>query len=68
MVASAEDAWILPFLVSIFSLPQAGPWLYYGLATALLSNPYVHPIQAAWISSVSGDVETRTVAASIYNM
>lgn len=40
----------------------------FGLATVLLSNPYVHPIQAGWISANAGDVGNRSLHASYYNM
>ena len=39
-----------------------------GLATALLSCPYTHPIQVGWCSRNSGAVASRTVNASLYNM
>ncbi|KZV73871.1 allantoate permease [Peniophora sp. CONT] len=68
-VASAQDVWSLPFLVAIYCLPaKPNPWVYYGLATALLSYPYTHPIQVAWCSRNSGAVASRTVNASLYNM
>ncbi|TDL21999.1 allantoate permease [Rickenella mellea] len=68
-VAMAEDLWVLPFLVAIYSLPaNPNPWIYYGLATALLSYPYTHPIQVGWCSRNSGAVASRTVNASLYNM
>ncbi|KAI0320484.1 allantoate permease [Amylostereum chailletii] len=68
-VSMAEDFWVLPFLIGIYCLPaQPNPWIYYGLATALLSYPYTHPIQVGWCSRNSGAVASRTVNASIYNM
>ena len=38
------------------------------MAVALLSFPYVHPIQVAWCSRNAGAVASRTVNASLYNM
>ncbi|VDB87853.1 unnamed protein product [Peniophora sp. CBMAI 1063] len=68
-VAMAQDLWSLPFLVGIYCLPaNPNPWIYYGLATALLSYPYTHPIQVAWCSRNAGAVASRTVNASLYNM
>ncbi|KZP25723.1 allantoate permease [Athelia psychrophila] len=69
LVAMAEDLWVLPFLIAIYLLPEnPNPWLYYGLATGLLSYPYTHPIQVGWCSRNSGAVASRTVNASLYNM
>ncbi|ESK96304.1 allantoate permease [Moniliophthora roreri MCA 2997] len=68
-VSMAEDLWTLPFLVAIYCLPEhPNQWMYFGLATALLSYPYTHPIQVGWASRNSGAVASRTVNASIYNM
>lgn len=68
-VSMLEDLWALPFLVVLYCLPEnPNPWTYYGVAVALLSFPYVHPIQVAWCSRNSGAVASRTVNASIYNM
>jgi hypothetical protein len=69
LVAMAEDLWALPFLIAIYCLPaKPNPWIYYGLATALCSYPYTHPIQVGWASRNSGAVASRTVNASLYNM
>ncbi|KAK0215652.1 allantoate permease [Armillaria fumosa] len=68
-VAMAEDFWTLPFLVAIYCLPDSpNQWLYFGLASGLLSYPYTHPIQVGWCSRNSGAVASRTVNASLYNM
>jgi hypothetical protein len=68
-IAMSEDLWALPFLVAIYCLPEnPNPWVYYGLATALLMCPYVHPIQVGWCSRNAGSVASRTVNASLYNM
>ncbi|KAI0064886.1 allantoate permease [Artomyces pyxidatus] len=69
IVSMAEDIWVLPFLVAIYCLPaNPNPWVFYGLATALLGFPYTHPIQVAWCSRNAGAVASRTVNASLYNM
>ncbi|KAF9069482.1 allantoate permease [Rhodocollybia butyracea] len=68
-VAMAQDLWTLPFLVAIYCLPEnPNQWIYFGLATALLSYPYTHPIQVGWCSRNAGAVAGRTVNASLYNM
>ncbi|KAF7323734.1 Allantoate permease [Mycena kentingensis (nom. inval.)] len=69
LVAMAQDIWTLPFLVALYCLPpKPNQWIYFGLATGLLSYPYTHPIQVAWCSRNSGAVASRTVNASLYNM
>ncbi|KAJ2915854.1 hypothetical protein MD484_g4575, partial [Candolleomyces efflorescens] len=68
-VSMIEDAWCLPFLIALRCLPNSpNPWIFYGLATALLSYPYTHPIQVGWCSRNAGGVASRTVNASLYNM
>ncbi|PAV21541.1 MFS general substrate transporter [Pyrrhoderma noxium] len=68
-VAMLEDLWSIPFLIALYCLPaNPNPWLYYGLASALISYPYTHPIQVGWCSRNSGAVASRTVNASLYNM
>ncbi|KAI0305175.1 allantoate permease [Multifurca ochricompacta] len=69
IVSMAENLWTLPFLIAIYCLPsKPSPWVYYGLATGLLSFPYTHPIQVGWCSRNAGAVASRTVNASLYNM
>ncbi|KAK7439381.1 hypothetical protein VKT23_017604 [Stygiomarasmius scandens] len=69
-VAMAEDIWTLPFLIAIYCLSNnnRNQWVFFGLASGLLSYPYTHPIQVAWCSRNSGAVASRTVNASLYNM
>ncbi|KAF8636336.1 hypothetical protein AX16_010991 [Volvariella volvacea WC 439] len=68
-VSMSEDFWALPFLVALYTLPDnPNQWIYFGLASALLSYPYTHPIQVGWCSRNSGAVASRTVNASLYNM
>ncbi|KAJ3859700.1 allantoate permease [Lentinula novae-zelandiae] len=68
-VAMNEDLWVLPFLVALYCLPEnPNQWIYFGLASGLLSYPYTHPIQVGWCSRNAGAVASRTVNASIYNM
>ncbi|TFK41501.1 allantoate permease [Crucibulum laeve] len=68
-VAVGEDLWILPFLVALYTLKDnPNQWIFYGLASGLLSYPYTHPIQVGWCSRNSGAVASRTVNASLYNM
>lgn len=39
-VSMAQDIWVLPFLVAIYCLPaNPNQWIYFGLATAMLSYP-----------------------------
>ncbi|KDQ60102.1 hypothetical protein JAAARDRAFT_56082 [Jaapia argillacea MUCL 33604] len=69
IVAMAEDVWALPLLIALYCLPaKPNQWVYYGLASALVSYPYTHAIQVGWCSRNSGAVASRTVNASLYNM
>ncbi|EPQ53585.1 MFS general substrate transporter [Gloeophyllum trabeum ATCC 11539] len=69
IVAMMEDVWALPCLVALYCLPDnPNPWVYFAIATVLLSYPYTHPIQVAWCSRNAGAVASRTVNASLYNM
>ncbi|KZV82079.1 MFS general substrate transporter [Exidia glandulosa HHB12029] len=62
IVSMAEDIWALPFLIAIFTLPaKPNQWVYYGLASGLVSYPYTHAIQVAWCSRNAGTVSSRTV-------
>ncbi|GLB39069.1 putative transporter [Lyophyllum shimeji] len=68
-VAIMQDVWALPFLIGIYTLPKSpNRWKFFGLASGLLSYPYVQPIQVAWCSSNAGAVASRAVNAAIYNM
>ncbi|KAF6757620.1 allantoate permease [Ephemerocybe angulata] len=68
-VSMLEDVWCLPFLIALRALPdKPDPWVFYALATVLLSYPYTHPIQVGWCSRNAGSVASRTVNASLYNM
>lgn len=67
-----EDMWAWPCLVALLAMKdgdsRAHAWSYYAVVTAALSAPYVHAVQASWVSANSGDVATRTVATSLYNI
>ncbi|KAI1384939.1 major facilitator superfamily transporter [Hypoxylon trugodes] len=68
-VSMAEDAWLLPCFAALIALGDPiSPWVYFAIATVLLSFPYTHPIQVAWTSRNAGSVQNRTVSAAIYNM
>ncbi|PWN41935.1 MFS general substrate transporter [Ceraceosorus guamensis] len=60
--------WVLPCLIALKLLPFPNPWGFFAVATVLTSGPYIHPIQVAWVSEISGDVGKRALTASVYNM
>ncbi|KAF7348512.1 hypothetical protein MVEN_01368700 [Mycena venus] len=67
LVAMTQDLWTLPFLIALYLLPDhPNQWVYFGLASGLLSYPYTHPIQVGWCSRNSGAVASRTVNASLF--
>ncbi|KAJ6619307.1 allantoate permease [Mycena sp. CBHHK59/15] len=67
LVSMAQDVWTLPFLIALYALPaKPNPWIYFGVASGLLSYPYTHPIQVGWCSRNSGAVASRTVNASLF--
>ncbi|KAG1812652.1 allantoate permease [Suillus variegatus] len=69
IVSMMMDLWTLPFLVALYALPSnPNPWIFFTVATGLLSYPYTHPIQVGWCSRNAGAVASRTVNASLYNM
>ncbi|KAG2057862.1 allantoate permease [Suillus hirtellus] len=69
IVSMMMDLWTLPFLVALYALPSnPNPWIFFAVATGLLSYPYTHPIQVGWCSRNAGAVASRTVNASLYNM
>ncbi|KAF8588151.1 allantoate permease [Ramaria rubella] len=69
IISMAEDIWALPCLVALYTLPaNPNPWIYFAVATVLLSYPYTHAIQVGWCSRNAGAVASRTVNASLYNM
>ncbi|KIJ53949.1 hypothetical protein M422DRAFT_42249 [Sphaerobolus stellatus SS14] len=46
IVSMAEDVWALPCLVALYTLPaHPNPWVYYAVASILLSYPYTHAIR-----------------------
>ncbi|GAA6007031.1 hypothetical protein JCM10207_009176 [Rhodosporidiobolus poonsookiae] len=68
-LCSVENWWFLIFYIPLVALPDPiSPWVYFALATLVLSFPYVHAIQVSWGSRNAGSVRTRTVSASVYNM
>ncbi|BGP16411.1 hypothetical protein JCM10213v2_004413 [Rhodosporidiobolus nylandii] len=67
-VSSIQNVWFLPFFIALVTVPNPSPWVWYTLATLVLSFPYCHAIQVGWASRNAGSVRTRTVSASLYNM
>lgn len=61
--------WALPLLIALYTFNSlTSQWAYFAVVSLIAGNPYVHPVQVAWVSSNSSSVRTRTVSASVYNM
>ncbi|POY75222.1 hypothetical protein BMF94_1854 [Rhodotorula taiwanensis] len=67
-ICSLENWWWLAPFIALVAMPSISPWIYFALATVILSFPYAHAAQVGWASRNSGSVRTRTVSASLYNM
>ncbi|EPS29506.1 hypothetical protein PDE_04456 [Penicillium oxalicum 114-2] len=63
------EAWVLPLLVSMLTLPDGGrDWSRFTLVTLISGYPYFHPIVSSWISENSFDVKKRAITAATYNV
>ncbi|KAF8508631.1 allantoate permease [Hysterangium stoloniferum] len=69
LVAAMQAVWVLPCLIALYTLPaHPNAWIFYTVASVLLSHPHTHAIQTAWASQNAGGVANRTINASLYNM
>ncbi|PWN53805.1 MFS general substrate transporter [Violaceomyces palustris] len=63
------EAWLLPLLVALITLPDGGrEWSRFALVTLVSGYPYFHPIVSSWISENSFSVKKRAIAAATYNV
>lgn len=63
------EAWIMPMLIAMLTLPDGGhEWSRYSLVTLISGYPYFHPIVSSWISENTFDVKKRALAAATYNV
>ncbi|KAJ5493510.1 hypothetical protein N7539_002256 [Penicillium diatomitis] len=63
------EAWVLPLLVGMLTLPDGGrDWSRFTLVTLVSGYPYFHPIVSSWISENSFDVKKRAITAATYNV
>ncbi|KAF7719091.1 Uncharacterized protein PECH_000277 [Penicillium ucsense] len=63
------EAWVLPLLVGMLTLPDGGrDWSRFTLVTLISGYPYFHPIVSSWISENSFDVKKRAITAATYNV
>lgn len=70
LVAVWQNLWTLPCVIALFVWSNVikDAWGTYVLITVLLSYPYCHAINVAWISANSNNVGSRSVSAALYNM
>ncbi|KAJ1329265.1 YIL166C-like transporter [Microdochium nivale] len=63
------EAWILPLLTALLTLPDGGrEWGRYSLITLISGYPYFHPLVSSWISENTFDVKKRALTAATYNV
>ncbi|KAK0631382.1 major facilitator superfamily domain-containing protein [Immersiella caudata] len=63
------EAWIMPLLVALLTIPDGGrEWGRFSLITLISGYPYFHPIVTSWISENTFDVKKRAIAAAVYNV
>ncbi|KAH6636030.1 major facilitator superfamily domain-containing protein [Chaetomium tenue] len=69
-VAVWQNIWTLPCIIALRFWPGVinNAWGTYALITVLLSYPYCHAINVAWVSKNANNVGTRTVASALYNI
>lgn len=63
------EAWILPLLTALLTLPDGGrEWGRFSLITLISGYPYFHPLVSSWISENTFDVKKRALTAATYNV
>ncbi|KAF1811307.1 MFS general substrate transporter [Eremomyces bilateralis CBS 781.70] len=69
-LAMLQDVWTLPCIIALRFWPglMKQQWATYGLLVTLLSYPYCHAINVAWVSRNSNNVASRSVSAALFNM
>ncbi|AEO69062.1 uncharacterized protein THITE_2119058 [Thermothielavioides terrestris NRRL 8126] len=70
LTAMLQNVWTLPCIIALRFWPGVihNAWGTYALITVLLSYPYCHAINVAWVSKNSNTVGSRTVASALYNI
>lgn len=70
LVGVWQNLWTLPCVIALYTWPNLikNQWGTYALITVLLSYPYCHAINVAWVSANSNNVGSRSVSAALYNM
>lgn len=63
------EAWIMPLLIAMLTVPDGGrDWGRFSLVTLISGYPYFHPIISSWISENTFDVKKRAITAATYNV
>ncbi|KAL2200842.1 major facilitator superfamily domain-containing protein [Corynascus similis CBS 632.67] len=70
LISVWQNIWTLPCIIALRFWPGVidNAWGTYALITVLLSYPYCHAINVAWVSKNSNNVGTRTIASALYNI
>ncbi|KXX81241.1 hypothetical protein MMYC01_203193 [Madurella mycetomatis] len=70
LVAILQPLWTLPCIIALRFWPGVidDAWGTYALITVLLSYPYCHAINVAWVSKNANNVGTRIIASALYNI
>ncbi|KAF1812705.1 MFS general substrate transporter [Eremomyces bilateralis CBS 781.70] len=70
LFAMLQPLWTLPCIIALRVWPglMKEQWSTYALLVVLLSYPYAHAINVAWVSRNSNNVGSRSVSAALFNM
>lgn len=71
LIGLISQIWVLPLLVALEVLPEhfnGANWAKWAISSLIVGYPYAHAVLVALTSRNAGNVRTRTVGSSVYNM